>query len=86
MIVASHFSTLIFAAVPRSLSLERVEAETPRSSRPPRCPAGEDRHVLQHRLAAVAEGRRLDRDRLDHAAEPVDDEGRQRLALARPRR
>src|SRR5436305_3166 len=43
--------------------------------------AREDGHVLQHRLAAVAEARRLDRDRLERAADLVDDQRRERLAL-----
>ena len=43
--------------------------------------AGEDRDVLEHRLAAIAEARRLDRRDLQRAAQLVDDERRQRLAL-----
>ena len=43
--------------------------------------AGQDRDVLQHRLAAIAEARRLDRDDVDRAAELVDDEGGERLAV-----
>src|SRR5436305_4472830 len=43
--------------------------------------AGEGGHVLQHRLAAVAEARRLDRDTLEGAADLVDDQGGERLAL-----
>jgi len=42
---------------------------------------GEDRDVLEHRLAAIAEARRLDRRDLEAAAQLVDDERRQRLAL-----
>src|SRR3954447_21616398 len=42
---------------------------------------GKDGHVLQHRLAAVTEARRLDRDALEGAADLVDDQGRERLAL-----
>ena len=42
---------------------------------------GEDRHVLQHRLAAVTEARGLDGDGLEGAADLVDDQGGQRLAL-----
>src|SRR5690606_12791409 len=33
--------------------------------------AGEDRHVLEHRLAAVAEARRLDRDDVERAPDLV---------------
>ena len=43
--------------------------------------AGEDRDVLEHPLAAVAEARRLDRDGLEGAAQLVDDDRRERLAL-----
>src|SRR5687768_8355330 len=43
--------------------------------------AGEDRNVLQHRLAAIAEARRLHRRDLESAAQLVDDQGRQRLAF-----
>ena len=43
--------------------------------------AGEDGDVLEHRLAAVAEARRLDGATLQRAAQLVDDERRQRLAL-----
>ena len=42
---------------------------------------GKDRDVLEHRLAAIAEARRLDRRHLQAAAQLVDDQGRQRLAL-----
>src|SRR5207302_2223850 len=37
--------------------------------------AGDDRDVLEHRLAAVAEARGLDGADLERAAELVDDEG-----------
>ena len=43
--------------------------------------AGEDGDVLEHGLAAVAEARGLHRDALERAADLVDDERRQRLAL-----
>src|SRR5205085_7428898 len=43
--------------------------------------ACEDRNVLDHRLAAIAEARRLDGRDLEAAAQLVDDQGRQRLAL-----
>src|SRR4051812_24126587 len=42
---------------------------------------GQDRHVLQHRLAAVAEAGRLDRDALERAADLVHDQRRERLTL-----
>src|SRR5439155_544025 len=37
------------------------------------CSAGQDRHVLEHRLAAIAEAWRLDGDRGERTAELVDD-------------
>ena len=43
--------------------------------------AGEDRDVFQHRLAAIAESRRLDRRDLEAAAQLVDDQRCERLAL-----
>src|SRR5699024_9794386 len=43
--------------------------------------AGEDRHVLEHRLAAVAEAGGLDGDGLEGAAQLVDHEHREGLAL-----
>src|SRR5699024_7458226 len=42
---------------------------------------GEDGDVLQHGLATVTEARGLDGDRLEGAADLVDDQGRQGLAL-----
>ena len=43
--------------------------------------AGEDRDVLEHPLAAVAEAGRLDGDGLEGAAQLVDDDRRERLTL-----
>src|SRR6266545_2296905 len=43
--------------------------------------AGQDRHVLQHRLAAVTEAGSLDGDRLEGAPDLVHDQGGQGLAL-----
>src|SRR4051794_34019324 len=43
--------------------------------------AAEDRDVLEHALAAIAEARRLDGDGLEGAAQLVDDDGREGLAL-----
>ena len=45
------------------------------------CAAGEDGDVLQHGLAAIAEARRLDGRDLEAAAQLVDDERGERLAL-----
>ena len=42
---------------------------------------GEDRDVLEHRLAAVAEAGRLDRCHLQAATQLVDDQGRERFAF-----
>ena len=44
-------------------------------------PLGEDRDVFEHRLAAIAEARRLDRGGLQRAAQLVDDERRQRFTF-----
>ena len=43
--------------------------------------AGQNRDILQHRLAAVAEARRLDGDAGERAAQLVDNQRRQSLAL-----
>ena len=43
--------------------------------------AGQDRHVAEHRLAAVAEAGGLDGADVEHAAQLVDDQGGQGLAL-----
>ena len=43
--------------------------------------AGEDRDVLQHRLAPITEAGRLHRDRVERAADLVDDERGERLAF-----
>src|SRR4051812_16294668 len=44
-------------------------------------PTGEDRDVLEHLLAAIAEARRLHRRDLQRSAELVDDQRRERLTL-----
>src|SRR4029078_6797458 len=44
--------------------------------------AAGDPDVLEHRLAALTEAGGLDRDRLERAADLVDDERGKRLALA----
>ena len=44
-------------------------------------PSGQDGDVFEHRLPAIPVARRLDRGDLDRAAQLVDDDGRQRLAL-----
>ena len=42
---------------------------------------GEDGDILEHRLAPVAETRRLDGDAGEHAAQLVDDQRGQRVAV-----
>ena len=42
---------------------------------------GENRDILEHRLATIAEARRLDRAHLEHATQTVDDQRRERLVL-----
>ena len=44
-------------------------------------PAGQDGDVLQHRFAAIAKARRLDRAVLERAAQMIDDERGQRFAF-----
>ena len=46
-----------------------------------RLAAGQDRDVLQHRLAAIAEARRLHGRDLEAAAQLVDHEGGERFAF-----
>ena len=79
MIVVFSFSTTIFLASPRSLSVA-FSSDRPTSSEitVPPVRIGD---VLQHGLAAVAEARRLDGADLQDAADVVDDERRQRFAL-----
>jgi len=43
--------------------------------------AGQDRDVFEHRLAPIAEARRLDGDGLQDAADVVDDQRGERLAV-----
>ena len=42
--------------------------------------AGENRDIFQHCLTAIAESGRLDRARLQNAAQRIDNERRERLA------
>ena len=46
-----------------------------------RLAAGQDRDILQHRLAPIAEARRLDRRNLEAAAQLVDHQRGESLAL-----
>ena len=66
-------------ARPRSFSV-MFSSLSPSSSEIARA-AGQDRDIFEHRLAPIAEARRLDRDARQRAANLVDDQGRQRLAF-----
>ena len=79
MIVVSSLVTTTRRAVP-STSRPTWSSLRPTSSRDDLA-AGEDGDVLQHGLAAVAEAGRLDGDGVERAADLVDDQGRQRLAV-----
>src|ERR1700758_2841558 len=68
---------LLGAAEHRKVDVLELDAEVFRD----RLAAGQDRDVLQHGLAAIAEARRLDGGDLQTAAQAVDDEGGESLAL-----
>ena len=68
-----------FLALPRSSSL--IDLELDAEVLGDRAAAGEDRDVFEHRLAAIAEARRLDGGRLQRAAQLVDDQRRERFAF-----
>ena len=78
-IVVSSFVTTILRAVP-SRSIVAFSSLRPTSSETT-VRAGEDRDVLQHRLAAVAEAGGLHRGAAERAADLVHDERGERLAL-----
>ena len=78
-IVVLSLSIVTFFALPRSSSL-MFSSLMPRSS-VMRLAAGEDRDVLEHRLAAIAEARRLDGGGVQRAAQLVDDQRRERFAF-----
>src|SRR6185503_18893226 len=61
--------------------LEREVLELEAEILSDRLAAREDRDVLEHLLAAIAEARRLDRARVERGAQLVDDQRRQRLAV-----
>ena len=79
MMVVFSLPDSIFFAWPRSFSVHvlQLQAQFLADHRA----AGQDRHVFQHRLAAVAEARRLDGHRLEDAADVVHHQGRERLAF-----
>ena len=79
MIVVLSLSTLICLALPELAELEVFQLQAQVFA--DHGAAGEHGHVAQHRLAAVAEARGLDRTDVEHAAQLVDDQGRQRFAL-----
>ena len=79
MIVVLSLSIETRLALPRSLSVDVLELDAELLG--DHLAAGEDRDVLQHGLAAVAEARGLHGDAVQHAAELVDDQRRQRLAF-----
>ena len=78
-IVVLSLSIVTFLALPRSSSLIVLELDAEVLG--DRAAAGEDRDVFEHRLAAIAEARRLDRGGLQRAAQLVDDERRERFAF-----
>ena len=79
MIVVLSLLTLICLALPSWAELEvlQLQAQVLADHRA----AGQDGHVAEHRLAAIAEPGRLDRADVEHAAQLVDDQGRQGFAL-----
>ena len=79
MIVVLSLSITTFLAWPRSASADVLELDAQRLE--DRLAAGQDGDVLEHGLAAIAVARGLDRRAAEGAAELVDDQGRQRLAL-----
>ena len=79
MMVVVSLSTTTRLARPSCVELHVLELEAELLG--DELAAGQHRHVCEHRLAAVAEARRLDRDALQHAADLVDDQRGERLAL-----
>ena len=79
MIVVLSLSMVTFFARPEILELDVLELDAEVLG--DRLAAGEDRDVLEHRLAAIAEAGRLDGRDLQRAAQLVDDERRQRFAF-----
>ena len=79
MIVVFSFSTRMRLALAQHVERDVLELDAEVLADD--LTAGQDRHVLEHRFAPVAEARRLDRRHLEAAAQFVDDEGRQGLAF-----
>ena len=79
MMVVSSLVMTTRSAVP-SMSMVTFSSLVPRSSET-NWPLGEDRDVLEHGLAAVAEAGGLDGGDLEDAADLVQDEGGEGVAL-----
>ena len=79
MIVVSSLVTTTRRAWPRTVEADLVELEADLLGDD--LATGEDGDVLEHRLAAVAEAGRLDGDDVERAADLVDDERREGLAV-----
>jgi hypothetical protein len=78
MMVVLSLSIVTFLALPRSRARRlELDAQVLHDRRG----AGEDRDVLEHGLAAVAVARRLDGGDLQRAAQLVDHQRRERLAV-----
>ena len=65
--------------MPQFVETGAIEFEAGFLGNDPAC--GQYRYVLQHGLAAIAEPRRFYGARLDHAAQRIDHQSRQRFAL-----
>ena len=79
MMVVLSLSMVTFFAWPRSSSVIVLELDAEVLG--DGLAAGQDGDVFEHRLPAIAVAGRLDRGDLQRAAQLVDDERRQRLAL-----
>jgi hypothetical protein len=79
MMVVFSLPTSTRLAWPRSAELHLLERQADFLG--DHLAAGQDRDVLEHRLATITEARRLDGDDLEDPAQRVDDERRERLAF-----
>ena len=77
--VVSSLETMTFLAVPSTDMSTDVELEAEFVGH--NLGAGQDGHILQHGLAAIAEARSLDGAGLEGAADVVQNQGRQSLAI-----
>jgi hypothetical protein len=71
--VPAPSTMVVFVLVDRDLRLAEILGDGPT--------AAEDRDVLEHGLAAIAEAQGLDRRHVKGAAQLLDHEGRQRFAV-----